>query len=284
MLFKLFLTIIREMLFTSNFKRQAEPEMLMEDALNVQAYDIEGQEGVLLGVYYYQIAQMCAIIKPRDIVVDLGCGPCNLLCILAKLNPDVKFIGVDLSTNMLQQAKRNILNNNIHNIELLCDDITNITQLKSQSIDVIISSMAIHHLPSVEALESLFIEINRLLKSEKRLYIYDFGKVNRIETINFFLSTVRNKYVKEDYKNSLIAAFKVKLFRTFSQKYLGKNIDIYYTRPAHIIVVIKSPSDTITKEQKEYIKNRILQFNSQQKKDYYMLKCFLSLNGLRSQV
>ena len=282
MLFKLIPCIAREVFCKSNFERTPEPEMLMEDFHSTSAYDFEGKDGVLLGVYYYQIIQMCGLIKIGDTVVDLGCGSCNLLCILAELNPDSEFIGVDLSDEMLELARKNIKEKNIKNIKLIKQDITNIKEIDNNSIDVVISSMAIHHLPTKEMLTSLFAEIQRILKQEKRVYLYDFGKTKRTETINFLLNTVTNEFVREDYRNSLMAAFTLQDFKNLSKQYLGGSIQVFSTLFVPVIIIIKSATHPLTIEQKQKLSLKIKRLNHQQSNDFKMLKLFLLMSGMRS--
>lgn len=281
MLINLLLCIARELFSRPNFVREPEPEMLMEDHFGAAAYDYEGKEGVLLGVYYYHIIQMCGLIKANYTIVDLGCGPCNLLCILAKLNPESRFIGIDLSEEMLALAHENI-KKNINNVILIKQDITNIKELANGSIDVAISSMAIHHLPNKELLTRLFIEISRILKPEKRVYLYDFGKVKRTETIDFFVNTVTNDFVKEDYRNSLKAAFELEDFKYLMQRHLGDKAQIFSTLLVPMIIVIKSGSHTLTYDQTRQLKLMTQQLNTQQRNDFNMLKLFLRMGGIRS--
>ncbi|HGK4755720.1 class I SAM-dependent methyltransferase [Klebsiella michiganensis] len=282
MLLRLLPCMARELFLGQNFIREPEPDMLMDDHSGAVAYDIEGKEGVLLGVYYYQIIQMCGLIKAGDTVIDLGCGPCNLLCVLAQLNPESQFIGVDLSEEMLTLANKNIQEKNIHNIKLIKQDATNIKEIASGSVDVAISSMAIHHLPNKELLTHLFIEISRILKSEKRVYLYDFGKAKRTETIDFFLNTVTNNFVKEDYRNSLKAAFELDDFKYLTQKHLGEKAQVFSTLIVPMIVVIKSASHPLTDDQTRRLKLMIELLNTQQRNDFNMLKLFLRMSGMRS--
>lgn len=282
MLINLLPCVARELFLRPNFLREPEPEMLMEDHFGAAAYDYEGKEGVLLGVYYYHIIQMCGLIKANHTIVDLGCGPCNLLCILAQLNPESRFIGIDLSEEMLALAHENIKKRNINNIKLIKQDITNIEELDNESIDVVVSSMAIHHLPNKELLTRLFIEISRILKPEKRLYLYDFGKAKRTETIDFFLNTVANDFVKEDYRNSLKAAFELEDFKYLTQRYLGDKAQVFSTLLVPMIIVIKSASHTLTYDQTRQLKLMIKQLNTQQRNDFNMLKLFLRMGGIRS--
>ena len=74
-----------------------EPSLVMDDPQQVTAYAKAGREnGVMAPVYIFNGANICEVIRAGDIVVDLGCGPANQLAMVARLNPDVHFIGVDI--------------------------------------------------------------------------------------------------------------------------------------------------------------------------------------------
>lgn len=62
------------------------------------------------------MAPVCEVVNPGDTVVDLGCGPANQLGLVARLNPGVNIIGVDLSEEMLAMAERNLLQWGIANV------------------------------------------------------------------------------------------------------------------------------------------------------------------------
>lgn len=269
-----------------NFDREPEPDMVMNDEVDVNAFNFEGQEqGVLLGAYYYQIIQLCCLIKPGDTVVDLGCGACNLLKRIAKLNPDANFFGVELSSNMIIAAKQNIEKEQIKNITLIKSDMTDVKDLKDGFADVVTSSLAIHQLSSISLFEKFFSEVARLTKQEKRLYLFDFGKFRRLETIDFLVSEAGNSPAKKDYKNSLKAAFKLADFTFFVDKYLNtsnKDIDIYSTKFMPYGVVIKSKSPyQLTEKQRKIITETLNNFNKQQRDDFQRIKLLLSLNGLK---
>src|SRR6516165_8234394 len=99
-------TLLREITTSGPVVRTPEPDLVMDDPAKVAAYIEAGRpKGVMAPVYLFHCAQACEVIRPGDTVVDLACGPANQLSIIAKLNPEVRFIGVDLSEPMLDRAR-----------------------------------------------------------------------------------------------------------------------------------------------------------------------------------
>ncbi|WML37675.1 MerR family transcriptional regulator [Clostridium sp. OS1-26] len=89
------------------------------------------------------------LIKPNinDVVLDLGCGTGKQII---ELSRKVKLaIGVDISDGMIKQAKENIENERIHNIELYIgtfEEPNLNVDLQKKCITKIISNYALHHL------------------------------------------------------------------------------------------------------------------------------------------
>ena len=99
-------TLARELVSRERSPRRTEPDLVMDDPEKVAAYTRAGREdGVMAPVYLFHCAQVCEVIRPGDTVVDLGCGPATQLAMVARLNPDVRFVGVDLSEEMLERAR-----------------------------------------------------------------------------------------------------------------------------------------------------------------------------------
>jgi len=73
------------------------------------------------------------MIRAGDEVVDLACGPANLLCQVARLNPQAHFVGIDLAGNMLERAQDHAQRQRLTNIRFMHGDITRLTQVAGQS-------------------------------------------------------------------------------------------------------------------------------------------------------
>lgn len=79
------------------------------------------------GACLYHLAQLSAIVRPGETVLDLGCGSGALLCALARLHPRNKFIGVDLSLEMLDRARKAVEDRRASNLSFIHSDMTNLT-------------------------------------------------------------------------------------------------------------------------------------------------------------
>ncbi len=280
-------TLLRELSTRERAGRCNEPDLVMDDPEKVAAYTRAGREdGVMAPVYLFHCAQICEVIRPGDKVVDLGCGPATQLTMVARLNPDTQFIGVDLSPDMLEQAKSLINEQNLDNVELCINDITDLSRFSDASVDVVISTVAMHHLPNIEALERTFSEINRILKPNGGLYLVDFGHLKSEKSINSFAYQYADRQPELftlDYLYSLRAAFQCDDFKQLTRRYLLGRAQLYSTFIMPFMVVVKSPLRTNDDPQ---VKMQLTALKSQlpdhHKTDLDDLTTFFRLGRLKS--
>ncbi|MCQ8105134.1 class I SAM-dependent methyltransferase [Methylomonas sp. SURF-2] len=239
-------TFCRELLTKQTATRKTEPDLVMDDPEKVAAYTRAGREdGVMAPVYLFHCAQICEIIKPGDTVLDLGCGPATQLAMVARLNPETHFIGMDLSTEMLDKARNYIAQQHLSNIEFQQGDITHLSNLANKSIDAVMSTVVLHHLPNLDQLENTFREISRVLKPDGGLYLVDFGHLKSEKSIHDFAYQYAGRQAELftlDYLYSLQAAFWPKDFYSLYQKHLSPFGKYYQTFIMPYMMVVKSPS------------------------------------------
>lgn len=129
-------------------------------------------------------------IVPKDSNLGLGCGNPNLLaniskgetvldlgsgagfdCFLAssKVGDSGLVIGVDMTVEMLTQARNNAINNNYKNVEFRLGEIENLP-VADNIVDVIISNCVINLSPNKQR---VYNEAYRVLKKDGRLSISD---------------------------------------------------------------------------------------------------------------
>ena len=209
--------MVREAFTWKASSRVPEPDLVMDDPEKVDAYVKAGRNGgVMTPVYLYHATQICSVIQPGDLVIDLACGPANQLGLVAELNPDTRFLGIDLSAPMLQRAKDHIDELQLDNVELLESDIADLSNLSDNSVDAVISTMALHHLPTVDHLLKTFEETKRVLKSGGGVYLADFAHLKSDKAIDYFAHQYKNQQPELftlDYLYSLRAAFSKQDFR-----------------------------------------------------------------------
>jgi SAM-dependent methyltransferase len=208
--------LIRELTTTQRSVRTPEPDLVMDDPDSAAAYTRAGREdGLLAAVYVYNSIHICEVIRPGDTVLDLGCGPANQLAQVARLNPDIRFIGIDLSEPMLEHAREHVRSQRLSNVELRHADFTKLDALEDASIDAVMCTMSLHHLPDAERLKQAFAEIARVLKPGGGVYIVDFVHLRSERSIEYFAHEHADRQPNlftTDYLNSLRAAFSLEDF------------------------------------------------------------------------
>ena len=119
---------------------------------------------------YRRLARDIAQAAPEGgAVLDVGTGPGVLLSELARLRPDLQLTGIDLSSDMITAAKRN-LTPHATRATALVGDVTQLP-LADRSVDLIVSSFSLHHWDNPQA---AIPELARVLRPGGRVHIYDF--------------------------------------------------------------------------------------------------------------
>ena len=238
-------TLAREVVSRARSPRRTEPDLVMDDPEKVAAYTRAGREdGVMAPVYLFHCAQVCEVIRPGDTVVDLGCGPATQLAMVARLNPDVRFVGVDLSEEMLERARAYGAEQGLGNVAFQQADVTDLGFLGDASVDAVFSTVALHHLPDVDHLERTFAEVARVLRPGGGLYLVDFGHLKSEKSIEYFAyqySDRQPELFTLDYLYSLRAAFPLADFQRLTDRHLAGRARVYSTFLMPFMVVVKSP-------------------------------------------
>jgi len=109
-------------------------------------------------------------IKQGDIVLDLGSGA-GIDCFLAskKTGEKGKVIGIDMTPEMLERARKNAEKYGYKNVEFRPGEIENLP-IEDNSIDVIISNCVINLSPNKQ---KVFEEAKRVLKKNGKMYVSD---------------------------------------------------------------------------------------------------------------
>jgi arsenite methyltransferase len=118
-------------------------------------------------------------LNGNEIVLDIGCGRGLLLCAAARRLTTGKAIGIDLwqsadlSANRPQATLANAQVEGVaERVEIKTGDMRKLP-LVDQTVDVVISSLAIHNVPDLEGRAQVMREINRVLKPGGRVTLLD---------------------------------------------------------------------------------------------------------------
>ena len=123
-------------------------------------------------------------LRGDETLLDMGCGRGAVLLTAAKLLPAGRAIGVDLwradqTGNSAQQMLANAAAENVTDrVEVRTADITDLP-FDDDSVDVIVSSLAIHNIPSSEGRVRAVREAARVLRPGGKLVIADLWATRR---------------------------------------------------------------------------------------------------------
>jgi len=235
--------LILERLSRRELERFPEPDLVMQDPTQVAAFVESGREdGVLAFTHFFHAAQITPLIRPGERVLDLACGPANQLARVAMLNPLAHFTGLDASPTMLEVARRTLRDAGVPNVQLMAGDMTHLHGVADGSMDCVVCTMSLHHLPDQSALQAAMGEMRRVLKPGGGLYVVDFGRLKRASTQRFFTLDRRNcqsEQFTRDYLHSLRAAFSLAELSS-AAAVLSAGVLRFVTPLAPFMVVFKS--------------------------------------------
>ena len=134
-----------------------------------------------------------ALIKPGDSVLDVGCGT-GEVTVLAKMRAkNGKVYGIDPAPEMITVARKKAARKKL-DIDFRIGVIESLPFADS-SLDVVTSSLMMHHLPEDLKVRGL-AEIYRILKPGGRLLIADFMRPTGSFINHLFIAFTRHRGLK----------------------------------------------------------------------------------------
>lgn len=142
-----------------------------------------------------------ASLKEGEVVLDLGSGA-GFDCFLAaqKVGKRGKVIGVDMTPEMIEKARKNAKKDGYKNIEFRLGEIENLP-VANNSVDVIISNCVINLSPDKRR---VFTEAFRVLKPGGRLMISDIVLLKELpdfikNSIEAYIGCLSGAIMKDEY-------------------------------------------------------------------------------------
>jgi ubiquinone/menaquinone biosynthesis C-methylase UbiE len=127
--------------------------------------------GLLFRGLYAEIAREIAAAAPAGAsVLDVGCGPAEMLVRLARLSPTLRLTGVDVDAPMIDRARRKSARAGLSPTLIVADAAA--LPFEDGSFDLVVSSFAVHHWPDPHA---GLAEVMRVLKPSGRAIIWDIA-------------------------------------------------------------------------------------------------------------
>ena len=276
--------IYREVARARQFPREPEPDLVMDDPTQVEAYASAGRvDGLMAAAYLFHSARISQVIQGCREVVDLGCGPATQLCQVAALNPAMRFTGVDLSPSMLESARAHVAEHRLANVALVQGDITRLDAFATASFDGVISTLALHHLPSTAQLEACFDEVARILRPGGAIYVADFGRLKSLKSVLYFayMNAKHQPHMFSlDYERSLRAAFLADELRALAARKLPNGVRVHCTFLAPLLVAIQTELRPLPDELKARLVAMRKRLPRRYRVDLDELRQFFRLGGL----
>lgn len=255
----------------------------MDDPAQVAAYSEAGRiDGIMSAAYLFHSARVSQVIAGAQTVIDLGCGPATQLAQIAAFNPATSFIGIDLSPTMLESAAQHVAANGLTNVRFHPGDITRLEPFADHSVDGVISTMALHHLPTEDHLARCFSEIARVLKPGGALYLVDFGRLKSLYSILAFAylnARFQPHLFTLDYERSLRAAFSRENFAHYA-RLLPSHVRLYATFVMPMLVVIKSADRGISSQLSARLDRMRRALPGRYRRDLNDMRTFFKLGGM----
>ena len=149
-----------------------------------------------------------AHLRPGEVVVDLGCGGgLDIFLASPKVGPEGRAIGIDMTPEMIDRARRNAQKGGYTNVEFHLATIDKLP-LPDDSVDCVISNCVINLAPDKQA---VLREIARVLKPGGRLAVSDIALKKELphevsSDLLAYVGCVAGAILIDDYKQGLIEA------------------------------------------------------------------------------
>jgi SAM-dependent methyltransferase len=126
----------------------------------------------LLGRLYRRVAEdvaaeLVARGTRRATIVDLGCGPGDLVVAISRNVRDARIVGLDLSPSMLLWAGRHATTDG--RLKFVVADAANLP-FADASVDLVVSTLSLHHWAEPA---DVFAEVDRVLRPDGVALVYD---------------------------------------------------------------------------------------------------------------
>jgi SAM-dependent methyltransferase len=133
------------------------------------------------GSWIGQLEAVCVQIgertRPGARIFSPGCGRCDKELHLAAAFPDREFVAMDITPEILEQARAEAERRGVKNLRLEVGDFNSL-ELEPDSLDIVLGLGSIHH---VEALEAFWEAVRRSLRPGGAVLAQEYVGPNRLQ-------------------------------------------------------------------------------------------------------
>ena len=246
-------------------------------------------DGPTAASYLYQSARISRVIQGKKLCLDFGCGTGVQLLQVAQLNPEIQFIAIDCEQTLIDRGQENAKKMGLSNIEWLCDDVTRLARLDDlvkkfkMKVDAVISTMTLHGLRDLKALNDCFHQIEELVGNEGAIYIEDFSRLRSSQSIDFFVKRLgllpQDRHFFDLIKAGMHSAFTFEeLVQTTK---ILKKTKAYSTYPFRLLTIIKTPDRSLNLSTRDKLLKLKYSLSRRAQGELKVLHFSLTLGGVK---
>ena len=212
-------------------QRIPEPELMTDDA-QCQAY--ASADFSISNQAFVEIVRKMIPANATK-VLDLGCGPGDVMIRLARACPSLKITAVDGSPAMIQLAQTAIEECGLSMTISAMQGYVPGLPLPVGQFDAVLSKDFLHHLPDPMA---LWHEVRRLIKPGGFICVMDLRRPDSPEAAQKIVDVVtadEAEVLRIDFYNSLLAAFTPEEIRE-QMKAAALNLDVTLSGERHMLI------------------------------------------------
>jgi len=168
-------------------------------------------------------------------VLDIGCGPGDVMLRLATARPNVRITAIDGSAAMIDLARDAVRMANLQARVTAMQGYIPGLALQEHSFDAILSKDLLHHLPDPMV---LWGEAQRLGRRGAAVYVMDLIRPGTPQAAREIVENVapdEHPILKEDFYNSLCAAFTVEEAQVQISR-AGLALDVAQVSDRHMVI------------------------------------------------
>lgn len=170
-----------------------------------------------------------------DHVIDIGCGPCDVMVRLADACPDIHITAIDGSAAMVDLARQTVRASNHETRIVVMQGYIPGLALPEHGFDAILSKDLLHHLPDPMV---LWREVQRLGREGAAVYVMDLIRPETPEDAHDIVAKVApdaHAILRQDFYNSLCAAFTIDEVKAQLQQ-AGLQLQIRQISDRHMLI------------------------------------------------
>lgn len=206
--------IIVQALGKQKLARVPEPESITAHVDNVQQYDRVME--TKLSISYAIAVEMIYRVRMKPLGghgLDIASGPGHLTITMARELKLDSMYGVDLSAPMVETANGNARGQAMSQVRFQTGDATRLDFATAQ-FDLTTMMDAAHHMPSLDCVNRVLREMNRVTKPEGTVVVMDLVRLRTERLTEKYVNLLGNDYVERklpnffnDFRNSMYAAW-----------------------------------------------------------------------------